>query len=539
MGVCMNAKIIFILISFVIQFQAYALEKKNICAMTISSSNEINTFKKLLNPEQFNFIELTMMGDEFTWFDNACRSNTKCDVLIISAHFAGNFFSLENQYLKLSSDEMERKACANTCSGILKSPIETYLFGCNTLAIKNNQSRTREQYRQVLLNDDMPPTLVDQALATLFSPIASAYYSRMRKIFYNTPMIYGFSDKGPSGKNVEGYLKNYLSSIKDYYAHLEKLKPFQGSKLSDSDFAKYSSLWNKAMSNTAKSTATGFGQGAKKECGLFSDDLYLTDKFKIVNELFNDPDVSEYLMPIQSFLNKVDTDFIYQGEKEEFEKIKSNDRVKGIALGIIHAIEDLPSLRISLLKMAFKLGWLDLETYQNDLNKTLTHIFQDGIDYEESQIICDAKITGSIPTDVLMKMPETSWHAVAAMNCLKLNNPTYFQFLKNYVGLRNDQYLAYQTMNLISFTDLSESQALDYIQANKKHSFYLVRYFAARAIGDRNIKSEEGYRLLIEFLNDPVSDVKFAAEVSLQILKPTEPWVMDEIKRISPQIISW
>jgi hypothetical protein len=131
--------------------------KFTICAITINSTEEKKIFQEQAAkyPKKFNpVVELTEMGGN-DWFANACKSGIRCDQLVISGHFAGDFFSDTNNK-RLSLEELEKASCSKTCESILNQPYEVFLFGCNTLSTKDDDHRTPAQYLQVLLNDGIP-----------------------------------------------------------------------------------------------------------------------------------------------------------------------------------------------------------------------------------------------------------------------------------------------------------------------------------------------------------------------------------------------
>ncbi|MFZ4403485.1 MAG: hypothetical protein ACOYOK_05225, partial [Pseudobdellovibrionaceae bacterium] len=73
--------------------------KKTVCSITINSDEEINTFKKNLSPDLWNFVELTTLNsgganqdNKKDWMKNACAAKPSCDILLISGHFGGSFF---------------------------------------------------------------------------------------------------------------------------------------------------------------------------------------------------------------------------------------------------------------------------------------------------------------------------------------------------------------------------------------------------------------------------------------------------------------
>src|SRR4051812_8785671 len=81
---------------------SHALAKLTACTITINSTDERETLKASLNPNDFDFVELTQYGDDSEsgtkWFDSACKAGVKCDVLAVSGHFGGNFFGFLTDY---------------------------------------------------------------------------------------------------------------------------------------------------------------------------------------------------------------------------------------------------------------------------------------------------------------------------------------------------------------------------------------------------------------------------------------------------------
>ena len=221
-------------------FSSHGTQRKlQVCSITINSSQEIETFKEYLNPEEFEFIELVPQQQEATgpieindrveepsWFEKACERNIQCDVLVISGHFGGSFFGIESEYY-LSLQEMEKLVCQKKCAGVLSHVKEVFLFGCNTLAGKAPSSRTPEEYLQDLLGDNIPQPIAERVTATLYSGLNNSFQNKMRLVFASPDrqaLLYGFHDKGPSGSSVKHLLEDYFERIKGekggYYEHL-------------------------------------------------------------------------------------------------------------------------------------------------------------------------------------------------------------------------------------------------------------------------------------------------------------------------------
>src|SRR5436190_15208413 len=61
-------------------------DRKTVCTITVNSPDEKETFRRLLPPDEFQFVELVERGRS-NWLESACRQDVQCDVLLISGHF--------------------------------------------------------------------------------------------------------------------------------------------------------------------------------------------------------------------------------------------------------------------------------------------------------------------------------------------------------------------------------------------------------------------------------------------------------------------
>ena len=113
-------------------FSFSALARYQVCSITINSSDEIETFKEFLPETEFEFVELlpskknARKNHESHWFDQACKQDYHCDILVISGHFGGTFFG-ESSY-SLPTELMEEKACKKSCHGILNGLKEIFFY---------------------------------------------------------------------------------------------------------------------------------------------------------------------------------------------------------------------------------------------------------------------------------------------------------------------------------------------------------------------------------------------------------------------------
>jgi hypothetical protein len=89
---------------------------------------------------------------------------------------------------------------------------EVYLFGCNTLKPEPQQTASGEIVR-ALLRSGQPPAEAARISALLGDVHARSNRDRMRAIFKDVPVIYGFSSKAPLGRYAGPLLDRWLQSV--------------------------------------------------------------------------------------------------------------------------------------------------------------------------------------------------------------------------------------------------------------------------------------------------------------------------------------
>src|SRR6266542_5816026 len=127
-------------------------DKKTVCTITVNSPDERETFRRYLPADDYQFVELVERGRS-DWLASACRTNVRCDVLLISGHFdGGDVFYTDrfDQNESLPTDELDRVACSDSCPGLFSQLKEVYLFGCNTLNAQPMRSASGEIPRSLV-----------------------------------------------------------------------------------------------------------------------------------------------------------------------------------------------------------------------------------------------------------------------------------------------------------------------------------------------------------------------------------------------------
>jgi hypothetical protein len=188
-------------------------DKKTVCSITVNSSDEKEMFRRSLPADRFQFVELVERGRP-DWLESACRQGIHCDVLVISGHYDGGneFYSdrLEaREYLPVA--EMERVSCSDSCSGLFSQLKEVYLFGCNTLNPEALKSGSSEIGRSLVRSGHSRED-AERLSRALSARHGDSSRDRMRLIFQDVPVIYGFSSKAPVGTIAASMLGGYFQS---------------------------------------------------------------------------------------------------------------------------------------------------------------------------------------------------------------------------------------------------------------------------------------------------------------------------------------
>lgn len=188
-------------------------EPQTVCTITINSADEKDVFRRHLPASRYRFVELVERHRP-DWLDSACRAAITCDVLIISGHYDGSneFFSdrlEEREFLPV--DELERVSCSDSCPGLFARLKEVHLFGCNTLNPLPLSSATAEIVRS-LVREGHSLKEAEQQLRALNADHGESSRDRMRLVFKDVPVIYGFSTVAPLGPVAASSLDRFFRS---------------------------------------------------------------------------------------------------------------------------------------------------------------------------------------------------------------------------------------------------------------------------------------------------------------------------------------
>jgi hypothetical protein len=339
---------------------ARADSRKTVCTITVNSADEKEAFRRSLPADKYRFVELVERGRP-DWLASACQQGTRCDVLVISGHYDGRdeFYSDRpgvSEFLPV--EEMERASCSKSCSGLFSQLKEVYLFGCNTLnpeALK----RMSPEIGRSLVREGHSPAEAERLAHSLAALHGGSSRDRMRVIFDDVPVIYGFSAKAPVGPIAASMLSGYFRSgggteVAHGHASGKLLGAFKSTSMSVSG----------GLSGSDPLIAL------RHDYCQFSDDgLAAAEKIVFIHQLLD-----REMAKARPFIDRIEKyiDSLSDSDRGSFAVSGALDdiaRDDGARARFLHFAQDAdqPSVRARMIKLARKLGWLDDDGERSEL----------------------------------------------------------------------------------------------------------------------------------------------------------------------------
>lgn len=211
MGAIKQLSVLIGLLTLFAAFEGRAA-KSTVCTITVNSDDEREVFRRHLPGDQYEFVELVERGRP-DWLAASCRRGVRCDLLIISGHFAGTeFYSSKVDVAEsLKVEEIERAQCGESCAGLFGSLKEVYLFGCDSLKPEPMKSAMPEIVRG-LMRAGSARSEAERLARDLSVRHGEASRDLMRRLFPNVPVIYGFSALAPYGRVAGPMLEGLFRS---------------------------------------------------------------------------------------------------------------------------------------------------------------------------------------------------------------------------------------------------------------------------------------------------------------------------------------
>ena len=360
-------------------------KRYKVCSITINSSEEIETFREYLPEEYFEFIELVPKTDnppppaeKEAWFNSACESGVRCDIIVSSGHFAGEFTG-ESGY-SLSLRTMERMACSQKCRGILSQAKEVFLFGCNTLASKQADFRTPEEYLQDLLDHGYSRSAAESAVTTRYSSFDITFDQRMRFAFAGPErraFLYGFHSQSPFGKNVKHMLENYFQKI-------IKRKGGYYEYFSGKDESAFPNLfWDEALkvTNRTQGLSANYDDPVwrtyQEFCPLYDETRGDRDNMLLAADLMKGEGMTLYFVHVADFFRRRKNSFNKEAVRL-YEELQNDTETAEKWLAKYEEerdfLESLPFYRFDWLRFLRDIQWISPEFYEKEMNHILRQL---------------------------------------------------------------------------------------------------------------------------------------------------------------------
>ena len=335
-------------------------QKQTVCTITINSADEKQAFSRFLPSSKYQFVELVEKNRK-DWLASSCEAKVSCDVLVISGHHGeGNVFfsdALEkNEFLPI--EELERVSCSGSCPSLFANLKEVYLFGCNTLNTQAQHTISGEVARSYA-RDGHSADEASRLARALGQNRGESSRDRMRLLFKDVPVIYGFSGVAPLGATAGPILNRY----------------FQSSGISEVGKGRTSGGLLRQFSSHGMVAARGIGAGdplmpLRQDVCSFADDRVTTaQKLASVHTMLQRPTAESRLLleRIEKF-----TDTLTPAERQQPEVVQalgkivqdngSRERFLGYARDA-----DQPLTRARMIDVAHDLGWLSVAQRRDEV----------------------------------------------------------------------------------------------------------------------------------------------------------------------------
>ena len=347
-----------------------------VCAFAFHGPDELAAIKSHLSPSDFQFIDLTPLGEESAqsmpptssapafsttsapgWFMDRCRPDLRCDIVVYSGEFAGAFFGKYGVSLKVQ--EMEEASCQSRCQGLFHDSREVFLLACNTLATKGADDRTPEQYFHVLRAHGFNRADAERVVDLRYGPLGPSFRESLRRIFMGVPRIYGFSSVAPCGEATAPRLHEYFQRKGDYAQYLtrtardsspnkELLASFAGTSL---------------VQTTGLTPLETVAADRALVCTLYDDTETVGDRLRVVHQLLGRRDFLSFVPTVEVFLSRHPPEQLREDERHLLRDIQLLEVPRGQMIELMYRL-NVSALKMQMAHLALQLGWITADEFR-------------------------------------------------------------------------------------------------------------------------------------------------------------------------------
>jgi hypothetical protein len=364
---------------------AAATGRLRACFLSLNEPDEVEVFRSHLDLEQFELVDIRPPAPGYltdphagSWILDACVPELSCDLLVISGEFAGHFFGTRGS---LSLQAMEEASCQPRCAGLFRHPREVFLLACNTLATKDQDSRTPEAYLRVLLDHGFERGLAERVVELRYGPLGPSFRESLRRIFAGVPHLYGFCSVAPRSEYSAPMLEHYLHATPDYAAALARRRgrnaalreAFAGTSLTET---------------TGLLTAESAAEDRAHICALYDESRPLSERLQIAYGLALRPDALRFIPNLQVFLARHPSPGFATVERSIFLEIHAADRTHDAVLDLVRSL-DVSALQLELAHFAALVGWLDRAEFHALAAAGAAQLLRGSLTSERVDVMCE------------------------------------------------------------------------------------------------------------------------------------------------------
>lgn len=366
---------------------AAAAPPRTVCTITINSPDERDVMRQQLPPDEYRFVELVKPGQP-DWWAQACRSGVSCDALVISGHFDDGIEFYPDRFEnreRLTVEELQQASCSDTCSGLFSQLEEVYLFGCNTLKTDARRAAGAEVLRS-LQRGGLSPAEAQREAARLTEHFGESNRDRLRQIFKDVPVLYGFSSKAPLGRYAGPLLERYLRTAPP------------GEVASGRPSATLLGLFGPAsMVGVPGLTAAEAQTGLRSDiCSLADERRSTAHKLGFVHQVLQ-RDVAEVRMlldHLERYVGSVDASQRLQPDVvEAFDAIRRDGAARERFLGFARDA-DLATVQSRMIALARQVGWLsEAQEHDEFVRMVAERMKRNGVGRHEVDLVCASALS--------------------------------------------------------------------------------------------------------------------------------------------------
>jgi len=409
-----------------------------VCTFSFNSPDELAVFRARLPPADFDVVDLTpallptqtahaaraeregSRAPDSPWLLELCRPALRCDVVVHSAEFAGRFFGAYGASLSLQ--DMEEASCQPRCAGLFSTPREVFLLACNTLATKDQDSRTPREYLEVLLDHGFDRSAAERAVEMRYGPLGPSFRESLRRAFAGVPRIYGFSSVAPHGEYSAPRLEHYFRATGDYAAWLA--------------LAGRSETPNREL--LAAFAGTGLVQvpglrpsdpGAADRdriCALYDEGRSLPERMRIVQQLMAREDFLSFVPTMEVFFNRHPAQLLQGEAREVFLAIQACEDARRRVLELVREL-GVSTSKLELAHLAFHLEWMTADEFRALAVDSAKQLLAQPLTSEAVDITCEISKHEPIGDEIVLDdLPDTTFRVpegLRMVDCLEPADP--------------------------------------------------------------------------------------------------------------------